>query len=226
MFCSILSGEKPHYRYFPGNTQKGKDVLKFQHFQKKSLQRGPFSLMVPAYSSGFSAYQKSITKNVSCECSKLVGKLPVESLYWSHAIKVTRLVSRIYILHKSHPESLHMTVSMFQWRSVIGIFNCPCSAMSYRVCNLIKNFVSFFEILLFGWHYFESAFNILLSLIYNYSFLQCHGDIELNPGPRKLKTNSFSICHWNLNSLATYNFSKLTQLIAYNSIYKHDFICL
>ena len=120
-----------------------------------------------------------------------------------------------------------MTVSLFQWRAVIRIFNCHSSTMSYRVCNLIKNFVSCFEILLFCWHYFESAFIILLTLIYIYnSFLQCHGDIELNPGPKKLKINSFSICHWNLNSSAAHNFSKLTQLIAYNSFYKHDFICL
>ena len=56
--------------------------------------------------------------------------------------------------------------------------------------------------------------------------LQCHGDIESNPGPRKLKTNSFSVCHRNLNSLSAHNFSKLTQLKAYNSIYKYDFIRL
>ena len=35
-----------------------------------------------------------------------------------------------------------------------------------------------------------------------------------------------SICHWNLNSLSAHNFSKLTQLKAYISTYKHDFICL
>ena len=102
-----------------------------------------------------------------------------------------------------------MAVSLFQWRAIIGIFNCRSSAMSYRICNLIKNFVSYFEILLFCWHYFESAFMILLTLIYIYSFLQCHGDIELDPGPRKLKINSFSICHWNLNSLTAHNFSNL-----------------
>ena len=56
--------------------------------------------------------------------------------------------------------------------------------------------------------------------------LQCHGDIESNPGSRKLKTNSFSVCHRNLNSLSAHNFSKLTQLKAYNSIYKYDFIRL
>ena len=47
----------------------------------------------------------------------------------------------------------------------------------------------------------------------------------LNPGPRKLK-NSFSVCHWNLNSLSAHNFSKLTQLKAYISVYKYDFLCL
>ena len=43
---------------------------------------------------------------------------------------------------------------------------------------------------------------------------------------RKLKTNKFSVCHLNLNSLSAHSFSKLTQLKAYNSIYKYDFICL
>ena len=58
-------------------------------------------------------------------------------------------------------------------------------------------------------------------------FLLCsHGDIELNPGPNKSKENNLSICHWNLNSITAHNFSKLSQLKAYISTYKHDFICL
>ena len=54
--------------------------------------------------------------------------------------------------------------------------------------------------------------------------LQCHVDIEPNLGPRKLKTNNFSVCQW--NSLTVHSFSKLNHLKAYNSIYKYDFICL
>ena len=119
-----------------------------------------------------------------------------------------------------------MTVSLFEWHTVIGIFNCRSSATSYCVCNLIKHFVSFFETLLFCWHYFASGFIILLRLIYIYIFLRCQEDIELNPGPRKLKINFFSICHWNCNSFGAHSFLKITQLIAYNSIYKHDSICL
>ena len=47
--------------------------------------------------------------------------------------------------------------------------------------------------------------------------LICAGDIELNPGPRKNNTSyNFSFCHWNLNSIAAHNFSKLSLLGAYN----------
>ena len=117
-----------------------------------------------------------------------------------------------------------MTFSLVQWRAVIGIFNCQKTAISCRICNSTKQFVSIFEVLLCSWYYFESAFIFLLSLLYVFIFLQCHGDIELNPGPRKQKPNYFSVCHWNLNSIAAHNFSKLTQLQAYNSIYKYDFL--
>ena len=27
-----------------------------------------------------------------------------------------------------------------------------------------------------------------------------HGDIEPNPGPKKLEKHLISVCHWNLNS--------------------------
>ena len=54
--------------------------------------------------------------------------------------------------------------------------------------------------------------------------LRSHGDIELNPGPRKSNNNNLSVCHWNLNSIIAHNFSKLTQLKAYISTY--DSICL
>ena len=119
-----------------------------------------------------------------------------------------------------------MTVNLVQWRAIIGIFNCRSSVMPSYECNLNKNLASSIEVLLFCWHCFESAFIILLTLLYILIFLQCHGYIEPNPGPKKLKTNYLSVCHWNLNSLSARNFTKLTQLKAYNSIYKYDFICL
>ena len=52
-------------------------------------------------------------------------------------------------------------------------------------------------------------------------------DIELNPG--STKTNSswkFSVCHWNLNSLAAHNFKKVELLKVYNTVNKIDIICV
>ena len=77
--------------------------------------------------------------------------------------------------------------------------------------------------LLLFYHYVEVVY---ITLLFIFALLLCHGDIEINPAPKKFKKKSLSVCQWNLNSLSPHNFSKLTQLKAYISIYKHDFICL
>ena len=51
-----------------------------------------------------------------------------------------------------------------------------------------------------------------------------HGNIETNSGPQKEKNKNLSCCHWNVNSLLAHNLSKLSQLEAYDSVYKHDLI--
>ena len=51
-----------------------------------------------------------------------------------------------------------------------------------------------------------------------------HGDIEINPRPRKKQPQYFSCCHGNVNSLLAHN--KISQLTTYNTIYQHDTICL
>ena len=38
------------------------------------------------------------------------------------------------------------------------------------------------------------------------------GDIEQNPGPKSDSCQSFSICHWNLNSISAHNFIKIFLL--------------
>ena len=64
-------------------------------------------------------------------------------------------------------------------------------------------------------------YNVFLSII-----ILKVGDIELNAGSPKNSRSYFSYCHWNVNSLATDNYSKVVELKAYNSIYKYDFICI
>ena len=118
-----------------------------------------------------------------------------------------------------------MTVSLIQWRAVMGIFNWRFLGLS-KNCNLSRNFTTVFETVLLYYHYFETEYIFLLTFLYISCFLLCHGDIELNSGPRKLKENTFSICHWNLNSITAHNFSQNAQLETYISTYKQDFTCL
>ena len=120
-----------------------------------------------------------------------------------------------------------MAISLVQWRAVIGVFNYRILVMSKNCENYLGNkFISLIESLLLSYHYFESAFIFLPTLLYLFVLLQCHGDIEPKPGLKNLKTKLLSVCHWNLNSLTTHNYSKLTQLKIYISLYKYDFICL
>ena len=50
-----------------------------------------------------------------------------------------------------------------------------------------------------------------------------HGDIEINPGPKKKQPKYFSCCHWNVNSLLAHN--KISLRTAYNTIHQYDVIC-
>ena len=71
-----------------------------------------------------------------------------------------------------------------------------------------------------------SSFNVLYFMYFLHLLLLQHGDIERNPGPQSGQIKNLSCCHWNVNSLVAQNLSKITQLEAYNSLYKHDFICI
>ena len=57
---------------------------------------------------------------------------------------------------------------------------------------------------------------ITIALIFDYLWSKCNilllwDDIEPNPGIKQNTSKKFSICHWNLNSIAAYNFVKLVR---------------
>ena len=52
------------------------------------------------------------------------------------------------------------------------------------------------------------------------------GVVEVNPGPNRKPNEVLSICHWNLNSTSTHNFTKLHLLKAYVAVHEFDIICL
>ena len=55
-------------------------------------------------------------------------------------------------------------------------------------------------------------------------FILQAGDIK--PWTKKIPHSYFPCCNWNVNSLATDNYSKVLALKAYNSTYKYNFICI
>ena len=52
------------------------------------------------------------------------------------------------------------------------------------------------------------------------------GDVQKNPGPKSYSAQYLIICHWNLNSIAAHNFTKIARLKAYLSVHKMDIVCL
>ena len=86
--------------------------------------------------------------------------------------------------------------------------------------------------IIYLWNFMTHLFfyRLLTSFLGSFSgkfdLLMLCGDIESNPGPRPNSGQSFSISHWNLNSIAAHNFSKISLLRAYNAIHNYDIICL
>ena len=73
-------------------------------------------------------------------------------------------------------------------------------------------------------------FFLLRSYLYHISLfprlLRLSGDIEKNPGPETDYSQTFSIGHWNLNSLVAHNFTKSSILKAYLSVQRFDTFCI
>ena len=68
---------------------------------------------------------------------------------------------------------------------------------------------------------------LYLRYIWLYSILvKLSGDVEENPSPKPSPCQSFSIYHWNVNSVSAHNFRKVSLLRDYISIHKFDVICI
>ena len=95
-------------------------------------------------------------------------------------------------------------------------------SLKYKYCNTAR--YSFLHILILTsilvvlhiWSHSNFVLSILL----------LSGDAEMNPGPKVIFKQSFSICHWNLNSMTTHNYNKILLLKVYLAVYKFDIVCL
>ena len=65
---------------------------------------------------------------------------------------------------------------------------------------------------------------ILFFFLLKSLLLLLSGDVEKNPGPKS--HSNLKVCHYNLNSLASHNFAKVSSLKAYNAVHRYDIICI
>ena len=86
--------------------------------------------------------------------------------------------------------------------------------------SVLKTTTKFCILIFLLFHIFEIIFAWLCSIL-----VMLSGDVEVNLGTKK-KVHCLSICHWNLNSVSPYDYSKLFLLSSYNSLHKFDIICL
>ena len=107
-----------------------------------------------------------------------------------------------------------MLVNVVQHRWAVGNFNSHFNLHKLKsksdsllgICSLLKKLVhvlmlTFLDSLLTGkfrrnfWFYIKK--------------ISLSGDVETNPGPQSKRCQESSICHWNLNSVATHSFIKV-----------------
>ena len=93
-----------------------------------------------------------------------------------------------------------MPISIDQLRVAVGLFGARRYAAIIKKTNWKYSNLKALTILLF----FYSTIIFLL--------LAQHGDIEINPGPKKKQPKYFACCHWNVNSLLAHN--KISLLTA------------
>ena len=105
-----------------------------------------------------------------------------------------------------------MSVNIDQWHACFGRFHSCLVILKTKKKKLSHPVIIFNCIFTFFYGVFLSILILKVA------------DIKLNPGPDK-NSHSYFSCQWNVNSLATDNYSKVVALKAYNSIYKNNFIC-
>ena len=76
--------------------------------------------------------------------------------------------------------------------------------------------------------YVVCTYLLSVKWLYKISLILLSGNVEINPAPKRNTDETFSICHWDLNSLVAYNYIKLFLLKVYIAvyIYKIDVIFL
>ena len=161
-------------------------------------------------------------------------------LYFKYLISVLGMHNRIICEHFQESAVLHLTkcwdsilYSMLLFLQLLIVFkdfsnNTDLILGTFFSLWLNSFFLETRLVIKNGldiWVSLYTFFFISLEISFAFKFLliPC-GDVEVNPGPGHW--TSLSFCHWNLTSISTHDFVKVSLLEACHAIHKFDIICL
>ena len=120
------------------------------------------------------------------------------------------------------PLVLKMPVDLTQFRAAVGLFHSRSLLKLGPFFNFKNNF-GYFIFLLTS----IGLLNFCCIMLWYFLFLiRLSGDIKMSPSSKSSKTQSLSICHWNVNSLPAHNFIKSSLLSAFLGIEPFDIVCI
>ena len=151
---------------------------------------------------------------------------------------------------------LEMPVNLNQYRAAIGVFNNRNLITNKKFFDFTESnsvginllFISAINVMVFLFFFFIFVVSahqknrkiwfklILLPLLIirfclYHIWLHIHlvnlsGDVKKNLSPKSYCAQYLTIFHWNLNSIASHNYTKIALLKAYLSVHKVDIACL
>ena len=119
---------------------------------------------------------------------------------------------------------------IWKWSNNLFKYVSICYSLLFYIClyslflskeSVLKITTKFCILIFLLFNIFQIVFAWLCSLL-----VMLSGDVEVNPRPKKKDKDCLSICHWNVNSISAYDYSKSFVLNSYNSLHKIDIICL
>ena len=120
-------------------------------------------------------------------------------------------------LHSSLKFSKKLRV-LISWRFFIEVF-------IFLMLLLVANTLLFLKnIIRYGMFALPKIKSNILPFFWSYYILMLCNDIHKNPGPSK--EGSLKLLHWNLNSIKTENYSRVSLIESFNANLNYDFIGL
>ena len=144
----------------------------------------------------------------------------------------------IFVMKLTSLRSLIRTKSSFDgvsiglWWASIVCFHASFKTYYESKRKLLPQFFTFYVSLM---GYLVNIANQCLNLKYSFfgfyimvfiNLILRYGDIKENPGPKTKPNDNLSVCHWNVNSIPSHNFQKITVLESFVAMHKFDIICI